>query len=218
MLTLMFSRLVSFFAPEPCCVCTQGVHPLCASCRSALGPVDERGALWSVVQGIPLCTSTADPEILMAVLRALKDHAQTSLAMVLARIMGGPLGAALVAYPNADAVAVIPASSRAWRARGFHPVSLVLRKLGVTAQPALVRARSWSDQRGLDTAARAANMAGAFAATRACSQRSFVLVDDVVTSGATIAEATRAITAGGGHVLCVVALSRVRLRRHAETN
>jgi len=76
------------------------------------------------------------------------------------------------------------------------------------AVPRLVHTRRVLDQAGLDRAARAANVRGAFEVRR---QRvlpgppgrrpDLLVVDDVVTTGATLVEAARALRAAGLHVV-----------------
>lgn len=79
-----------------------------------------------------------------------------------------------------------------------------LRERGRVANvlPALGHVRAVADQAGLDRWQRAQNLAGALGVRSAAAElllkRSAVLVDDVVTSGATLAEATRALRAAGG--------------------
>jgi predicted amidophosphoribosyltransferase len=62
---------------------------------------------------------------------------------------------------------------------------------------------------GHDRAARCANVRGAFAATRAVARRRVVLVDDVVTTGATAEACAVALLAAGARSVAVLALARV---------
>lgn len=108
----------------------------------------------------------------------------------------------------------VPSARRALRSRGHDPVgrlaghaAAALRLAGLPACPAaaLRPVRAVADQVGLGAADRRRNLAGALAvrpgAAAALRRRRVVLVDDLVTTGATLAEATRAVTAAGAHVL-----------------
>ena len=73
---------------------------------------------------------------------------------------------------------------------------------------ALRRTRETPPQVGRDRAARARNVDGAFAASPAVAGRDLVLVDDVVTTGATVEAASRALRDAGAREILVVALAR----------
>ena len=73
---------------------------------------------------------------------------------------------------------------------------------------ALHRVRETPPQVGRDRAARARNVAGAFAASRGVAGRDLVLVDDVVTTGATVDAASLALRSAGARSVAVVALAR----------
>jgi predicted amidophosphoribosyltransferase len=157
---------------------------------------------------------------------AYKDDGRRDCASVLAALlstavetaMGAMVSDALAHHPSTDVwpadrlwpvlVVPIPSSAAARRRRGDTPlVTLVQRACRGFAPSemhsigALHHRRRLADQAGLDAAGRAANLEQSMAvrtrwlplvAGSAC-----VLVDDVMTTGATLAEAARAMRAAG---------------------
>jgi ComF family protein len=110
--------------------------------------------------------------------------------------------------------------TRRWR-RGYNPAALlasgVARELALPFRPgALVRRRRGRRQVGLGRHDRLAALAGVFAAdpavTRALRQRSVLLVDDVLTTGATLEACAAALRAAG--VARVTALAVARTPKH----
>ncbi|MFE1937552.1 ComF family protein [Streptomyces sp. NPDC059474] len=123
----------------------------------------------------------------------------------------------------------VPSARRAVGARGHDParrIALaaagVLRGGGRPARvPAVLRQRRRvSDQSGLDARQRRANVTGALGAVpgsgRLLGAGPVVLVDDLMTTGASLAEAARAVTAAGGLVIgaAVVAAPLTRINRN----
>jgi ComF family protein len=109
------------------------------------------------------------------------------------------------------ALVPIPLHSRRLRARGFNPALQVTRELArMTRAPVrhvLVRTRDTSSQTGLARSARRRNVAGAFAARREAPERVW-LVDDVVTTGATLEAAARVLRRAGAKEIVGVCLAR----------
>jgi predicted amidophosphoribosyltransferase len=96
--------------------------------------------------------------------------------------------------------------------------AVVLRAAGadVGVRPLLRVVRRPADQAGLDAAARAANVAGRFGLRpRATASRAVVLVDDVLTTGATLREAQRALEDGGLAPIGAAVVAATRRRQHA---
>lgn len=136
-----------------------------------------------------------------------------------------PLGEALavVAAPFASAPLVlcpVPSSPAAVRQRGFdHTMRLArtaartLRASGRTAATGrlLLPARAVADQAGLGSLERAANLRGALRA-RTCPAARVVLVDDLVTTGATLQEAARALSRAGHQVVGAAVLGATHRR------
>jgi ComF family protein len=103
-----------------------------------------------------------------------------------------------------DAIVPLPRHLARVRSEGCDPVHALARRLardsGVAlAGRALRRARLTPPQTGLSIAARRANVAGSFSAEpQALAGRRVLLLDDVATTGATLAEAARELYADGG--------------------
>ena len=79
-------------------------------------------------------------------------------------------------------------------------VELVARRAGLRTERLLTVARVAADQRGLDREARRRNVANSLRAHHAAGLR-IVVIDDVVTTGATLEEAARALRASGAEVI-----------------
>jgi predicted amidophosphoribosyltransferase len=142
-----------------------------------------------------------------------------------------PLGAALAAAvrcldpPSGSVLVPVPSRRAAVRARGHdHALRLARRagrELGLAAVPLLRPARRIGDSAGLDAAARAANLAGSVRVSGCVPAGPVVLVDDVVTTGASLAEAARTLAARGVHVhgaATVAATTRNRSQSFLDTS
>ncbi len=131
-----------------------------------------------------------------------KDHDALDLAHPLVKLMVG----AVPAGPKPWVVVPVPASPTRLQARGYNPAWELARRLaaqrGLRAQPhALKRLIDTPPQRGLDRAARALNVRGAFAVHprhgAMLAGEHVALVDDVMTTGATLAEAAHTVRQAG---------------------
>lgn len=193
----MLDALLDLVLPRECAGCELPGWTLCADCRAQLvaGPVVRRpGAL-------PVLASARYDGVVRAVLLAHKERGRTTLA--------GPLGAALATaasgYGPGVVLVPVPSSPHAVRARGHDHArrlaSQAARRLRVRSAALLVGVREVQDQAGLDAVGRSANLQGALAVRRRVDGLQVVVVDDVVTTGATLTEAVRALRAGGAEVL-----------------
>ena len=113
------------------------------------------------------------------------------------RVQG--LGASL------DAVVAVPSTARRNRDRGYDPGALlareVARRLGAPCRGLLSRIREAPPQSTVPAPERRRNVRGAFAASRRALGLRLLLVDDVLTTGATAFEAARTLRlAGAAHV------------------
>lgn len=114
-----------------------------------------------------------------------------------------------------DAVAWVPVSLRRLRKRGYCQAKLLAREvsaqLGIRSRKLLRKCRHTPPQSSLSgLAARRANISGAFRAAKRSriSGRSILLIDDVVTTGATLSECTRILLMAGAREVCCATLCK----------
>lgn len=209
-----------------CAGCGESPGLLCDECRAAL----ERPAVVDADDlRRPVAAAAGYEGVMRAAILAHKERGRLGLARPLGAALAIAVSAVLEAggCPRCGSrpVAVVPAPSarRATRERGHDPMvriaraaATVLRRAGqpAIAVPALGHARAVADQAGLGRQARSDNLRGAVA-TRAGARAVLagscvVVVDDVLTSGATMRESIRALETGAVPACGAAVLSRVR--------
>ena len=123
----------------------------------------------------------------------------------------------LLLATEAEAVVAVPSSAKSFTKRGFVPAQVIANRLAKhlglrTASKALWLTRRASDQAGLDQAARATNLVGAMSASTSLKGKRVLLVDDIVTTGSSLIEASRAVTSAGALVVGFVTLAETILK------
>jgi ComF family protein len=154
-------------------------------------------------------------------IHALKYGGRAVVAGPLGQLLaaGGP--AALPVPPEewADALVPVPLHPARLAERGFNQAALLAAPCArqwrrPVLERALVRARATKPQAELDAAQRRANVRGAFVVPRPGEVRGrrLLLVDDVLTTGATIGAAAGALRDAGAAAVGVLVLARVAAR------
>jgi ComF family protein len=230
-----FDLVAGVALPQLCPSCRELVEHagLCAGCWSKLSfirpPYCERlGTSFPFDSGPGLLSTIADPpaygraraavrydDVAATLVHALKYGDRLDLAPMMGRWMA-IAGRELLA--SADALVPVPLHWRRQWARRFNQ-SALLAEIVATASgrkvvhQALKRVKATAQQVGLDKSARAQNVQGAFRVPEAGRAevigRKLVLVDDVLTSGATIDVCARTLLRAGAASVDVLVFARV---------
>lgn len=218
--------------PERCAGCHAFGTSLCARCEATLVPIGREGrcpfcaAKWDRPMHCDRCYALHHIERIDAafemeglarqLVHGLKYRRIRSLAVPMARHLE-PFAAA---YREAAWFAV-PLHRSRLRDRGFNQSELLLEALGLASPPGsgLRRERKTERQVGRASRERRANVAGAFSYRgEPLDGRDVVLIDDVVTTGATVAECANVLRDYGARRVWVVCFARKSYdaERHAD--
>jgi len=215
-------RALDLALPAVCPGCGAEGPPLCARCRVS---VEARVAL---AAGAPLGLAEGPPAPLLQLewcapfsgvtrraLHALKYTGERRLARPLGEIVAARWAGA---GGGGEVLVPVPVHPARRRERGYDQAELIAAEasahLSLPWLPAVARVRATAPQYRLDRRRRAANVADAFAvrpdAVRVISGRWVVLVDDVVTTGATLTASANALLSAGAAAVSAITVARER--------
>ena len=192
--------------PARCAGCGSRFGWLCDSCAGAAASAPGPAAMEGIECSVAPWAYVGAPRSLIL---ALKLRGARSAA---APLIVGMARACRRTGVSPACVTWVPARRTDARRRGFDHAEVLARglarELGLPAARSLARRGVQADQSGLDRRARLANLAGAFVAPRPVDS-SLLLVDDLVTTGATAMACAAALRAAGGRRIVLVTACRV---------
>jgi len=225
----VLGRAAAMVFPDRCGACWEECEgPFCETCAESLV---------AAPAGCPLCGEPAD-EALLPVVRPRRCARCRERAPPFAKarapyLHGGALAEAIwrlkydgceelarplallfdgCEVPRSHVVAPVPLHVSRLRERGYDQAALLARaaaqRFGLPCSHLLLRTRPTRAQVGLDRPRREANVRDAFRARRPVPGARICLVDDVLTTGATAAEAARALLLAGAASVEIRTLAR----------
>lgn len=216
----MLEQVLQIIAPHYCCECGSVGAVLCDNCKYNI--IDEPFSNCvlclrpAIIDGI---CNTCEPtytrawvvserrDVIRNCINLLKFERKKSAAHVLAEL----LDSVTPALPNNTIVTNVPTTSKHIRQRGYDHARLIAQKFAQTRklqyQTVLKRVSS-TVQTGSSKVQRVENAKSAFSATQVRPDATYVLIDDVFTTGATLEYASHVIMNAGAKEVWVAVLAR----------
>lgn len=221
MLTRMRAAAIDLLYPARCVNCGEFGTLLCGMCLEAMEPAVGPGrcphcrAQWEGTGNCPRCFGLQALDGVLAAFEMSGAARKTVHALKylyvrqVASVMAPHLLLACEGRPF-DAVFAVPLHRSRQRHRGFNQSELLVRAAGwPEPSDALVRDRKTAPQVGMHEGERRANVSGAFRYRGPeLSGLRVAIVDDVVTTGATVQECARVLKEAGAREVWAVAFAR----------
>jgi ComF family protein len=219
---MLIRSLIELITPEECLGCGHDGVVFCTTCieksglgkgqacfrcnrSSPTGRTCEGCRKFTQLAGVVVASYYAGP--VKELVLKLKFHRLRAVADVAANMVLSALPDAI----DADIVTAVPVSAGRYRERGYNQSELLARqvaaRLGLPYSSTLARTSS-AHQLGVDRRTRLEQIKGAFYPLRALERQRVLVVDDVVTTGATLSEAAAVLTAAGASSVWGAAVAR----------
>jgi ComF family protein len=209
-------------APEPI-----AAEFFCVACRTPFlnrSPLDESGRCSLCRLGLSGFDQVYTFGSYEGPLRKLIQVFKYQGVRPLAPVLGGFLRRALPIQEHFDFIVPMPLHWRRRWSRGFNQSALLAREIArrfdSPVKSILRRVRFTPSQAGLTNAARRANMSGAFRIKSGAQIKGkrVLLIDDVLTTGATAAACARVLKRAGAAHVTLLALARTDRRENLQAN
>jgi len=206
--------LAELVFPSRCIGCSQLGISICSICRKSWHPHIYHRSIKVLDRSYPVISAIEYSPIASRVLLRAKEGNQLAADQLLVKAISHSLQYFLKNYGSGDLVA-IPSRKSATRKRGRDFMQVVTESVAnietLQSIQILQHQRAVRDQSKLNLQQRKLNISGAFSATCNLAKLAgtgntgpLIIVDDLVTTGATLAEAIRALRNGGFSVIGAV--------------
>ncbi len=206
----LWQEALDWVYPPQCAHCGRVDVVWCAHCQRALIEMPITPLTRHVPPLSQLVASAWHEGVLQSAIHAFKYYNQRDLAQPLAARLVTALAAQHTTF---DTVISVPLHAHRQAKRGYNQANLLAHALAEQvgcslASESLVRTRDTRSQVGLDARARQANVQDAFHADAASvASKRILLVDDVCTTGSTLAACAQALYAAGAQQVCAAVLT-----------
>jgi ComF family protein len=204
------TAVLDLLAPERCLAC-EALDPASSGYCAECGEPEPLFDVACHIEGVPVFAGARYAEPLSSAIHRFKYGAAPELCAALCR--PARRGIDLLGIEPSDVWVPVPLHPLRLAERGYNQAALIARELARIQRASvdtrrLYRVRQTEQQAKRTRRARAENVADAFRVrTAKAARKRVVLVDDVVTTGATLAACIRALRAVGDEVAGCVAVA-----------
>ena len=198
--------LRNIFLPSRCVICNKYPKPLCDDCLSKL-PITARQVIRADLVGNAVSVYRDD---IATCINAFKERGQRSIGTLL----GKELARRLI-RPDAQLLVAAPSAT----ARGFVPAEVIAGALAKSWTMPVARLRvrpGVRDQSQLHRGDRLVNLVNRIWSPLPLTGKRVLLVDDVVTTGATLTEMARAVAVAGGEPVGFITVAETIPKSHTK--
>lgn len=226
----LISGLINSIYPSACPICENPPDdlshaPICSSCWSQIkrydGPSCSICALPFASEYSRICGSCLkkSPPFSLTIHYGLYEGVLAEAISIFKfqgiRRLAQPLGRLLLSLdiPLTDAIVPVPLTIKGLRRRGFNQSLLIARLIAQKMRVplfmnTLFKIRETPPQIGLSARERKSNLKNAFTVAGDIKDKRILLIDDVMTTGATITECSRVLLKAGAKEILVITLAR----------
>jgi len=226
----LIARLLNILYPSQCPMCGTSsdvfnLSPICSSCWSGIrryrGPSCKVCALPFVSEHSKVCgqclkktppfskviTYGLYEDILAEAINQLKFHGIKRISKTLGRLLLS------LDLPETEGIVPVPVTIKRLRERGFNQSLLIARVIEKESKvpllmDTLLKKKETPPQIGLSAKERLLNLKNAFEVKGNIKGRRLLLVDDVMTTGATVTECSKVLMKAGAEEVIVLTLAR----------
>lgn len=206
--TSLLDSILRFIFPDRCCICRSIGDLLCTRCQSSFHQYPQLQE-----EAPPALDHMAIALVFYGSIRQVIHHFKYRSAKRLAVPLATLLANKLMQTPNHyDAIVAVPLHEHRLQQRGYNQALLLAEALAphlhIKVQAGLVRTRATSQQARLNLRERAENMQGAFMWQAVSVPQRVLLIDDVLTTGATMNACAEALRQAGASYVGAAAIAR----------
>lgn len=225
----MIDKVFDYIAPHHCYLCQKVGVILCDSCENYISDEAKNSCIHCLKPSVNGICGECKPARIYTrawyvaeregVLRELLDDYKFERTKAIHKVLTKLLATRLPYLPDSTVIVPIPTISKHIRIRGYDHISLITKKLSQERKlthSSLIKRKNQTVQLGKSAKERKKQIQDSFYCTKRSldSEKVYLIVDDIYTTGSTVNEASRCLRVAGAKHIWVAVIARQPLMAH----